>query len=109
MSHEGPSAGGEIPYQQVSEQDWGRAVASSFRYRPAYGAWMYFGPCPRCRHDTATIVGEAIIMRDIVHADPQPAAVVLPKLTVRCQCSHQHGAGNTGCGAYVNVYNVRFG
>jgi hypothetical protein len=109
MGHDVKPADGEIPYEQISEQDWGRAVASSFRYRSAYGAWMYFGQCPRCGHDTATIVGEGIIMRQIVPADPQPAPVTLPKLTVHCQCSHPHGTGKTGCGAFMNVYNVRFG
>ncbi len=108
MGREASEPRREIPYERLSSAAWGEKVAKTFHYRAAFGTWEYFGFCPRCGHDTSTSIGGAPIMRALTMADERPAPVTVPTLTVECQCSHQHGSDKTGCGAYMNVFNVQF-
>lgn len=97
------AAGGELPYEEVSSEQFGAAAAAtwSFRFDPLVDPDQVIlnGPCPRCGHPFE-YPWPLVIVREEALLTREPGDDVLD-VTVVCRCRSTHpGAGSeAGCGA----------
>lgn len=84
----------ELPYDESPYPGWAEQF-DSWRWQATETSsgkivgWSKQGPCPRCHHTTPISLGLTVGF----------VAAATSQVYAQCECSVQHAASKTGCGA----------